>query len=60
LTNAELKVAHLTAEGNTNQEVANRLFISPHTVNTRLRHVFEKLVVRSSVDLARTATNRGR
>jgi len=33
------------AEGLTNDAVARRLSISPHTVNTHLRHVFARLCV---------------
>jgi DNA-binding CsgD family transcriptional regulator len=42
----------LVAEGLTNGEVARRLYISPHTVNTHLRHVFAKLDVANRVALA--------
>jgi DNA-binding CsgD family transcriptional regulator len=45
LTEAESVVANLTAQGCTNREIADKLFISPHTVNTHVRHVFEKLGV---------------
>jgi DNA-binding CsgD family transcriptional regulator len=55
LTDAEKEVARLAAEGHTNRAIGNRLFISPHTVNTHLRHAFEKLGVKSRVDLARIA-----
>ncbi|NUR65554.1 MAG: helix-turn-helix transcriptional regulator [Streptomyces sp.] len=53
LTRSELGVVQLIAEGATNREAAERLFVSPHTVNTHLRHAFEKLGVRSRVQLAR-------
>jgi DNA-binding CsgD family transcriptional regulator len=55
LTPSELQVARLVADGATNREVATRLFVSPHTVNTHLRHAFAKLGIRSRVDLARMA-----
>jgi DNA-binding CsgD family transcriptional regulator/tetratricopeptide (TPR) repeat protein len=53
MTEAELTVARLVAEGLTNREVADRLFVSPHTVNSHLRHVFSKLGINSRVELAR-------
>ena len=55
LTTSELTVARLVAEGLTNREVAERLFVSPHTVNSHLRHVFSKLGITSRVELARVA-----
>jgi DNA-binding CsgD family transcriptional regulator len=55
MTTSELTVARLVAEGLTNREVAERLFISPHTVNSHLRHVFAKLGINSRVELARRA-----
>ena len=55
LTTSELMVARLVAEGLTNREVAERLFVSPHTVNSHLRHVFSKLGITSRVELARVA-----
>jgi len=53
LTNAELVVARSVAGGLTNRETADRLGVSPHTVNTHLRHVFAKLDVHSRVELVR-------
>jgi DNA-binding CsgD family transcriptional regulator len=58
MTKSELAVAELVANGLTNREIAERLFVSPHTVNTHLRHVFAKLQVNSRVDLTRLATER--
>ena len=55
LTTSELAVARLVAEGLTNREVAERLFVSPHTVSSHLRHVFSKLGITSRVELARLA-----
>ena len=52
LTATEREVSLLVAEGLTNGAVARRLYISPHTVNTHLRHVFAKLGVANRVALA--------
>jgi DNA-binding CsgD family transcriptional regulator len=53
LTPTEREVVRLVAEGRTNSQVATRMFVSPHTVNTHLRNAFSKLGVRSRVELAR-------
>ena len=53
LTPSELAVARLVASGVTNREAAERLFLSPHTVSTHLRHAFTKLGIRSRVQLVR-------
>jgi DNA-binding CsgD family transcriptional regulator len=53
LTEAELEVVRLVAEGLTNRAIADRLFMSRHTVDSHLRHVFIKLGVTSRVALTR-------
>jgi DNA-binding CsgD family transcriptional regulator len=58
LTVAETGVAELVVDGRTNREIAQQLYISPHTVNMHLRHVFEKMGVRSRVELTRMAAER--
>ena len=55
LTETERAVSQLVAEGLTNGAVARRLYISPHTVNTHLRHVFAKLGVTNRVELTAAA-----
>jgi DNA-binding NarL/FixJ family response regulator len=59
LTESEFTVVSLVAQGATNREVAERLFLSPYTVNSHLRHVFTKLGIRSRVELTRLAAARG-
>ncbi|MBT2440144.1 helix-turn-helix transcriptional regulator, partial [Streptomyces sp. ISL-36] len=53
LTPSELRVVRLVAEGLTNREVAEKLFLSRHTVDSHLRHSFTKLGVTSRVELTR-------
>jgi DNA-binding CsgD family transcriptional regulator len=55
LTKQEAAVAALASRAMTNQQIANRLGISPHTVNYHLRQIFQKLNIRSRVSLARLA-----
>jgi DNA-binding NarL/FixJ family response regulator len=59
LTESEFSVVTVVAQGATNREVAERLYLSAYTVNSHLRHVFAKLGIRSRVELARLAAERG-
>jgi DNA-binding CsgD family transcriptional regulator len=53
LTDTERSVAHVVAEGLTNREAAERLFLSPHTVDFHLRSIYRKLGAKSRVHLTR-------
>lgn len=43
VSDRELEVLRLVADGNTNREIAEALFISEATVKTHLVHIYEKL-----------------
>lgn len=56
LSQREVEVLRLVAEGRTNQEIADHLFISLNTVKTHVRHIFQCLDVRNraeAISLAR-------
>jgi DNA-binding CsgD family transcriptional regulator len=59
LTDTELRVTDLVAQGLSNRQVANRVFLSTHTVAFHLRHIFWKLGITSRVQLARIAAEQG-
>ncbi|GAB7037146.1 MULTISPECIES: helix-turn-helix transcriptional regulator [Catenuloplanes] len=52
LTSHELQIAHLAAQGLTNREIGERLFVSPRTVRNHLYNIFPKLGVSSRAELA--------
>lgn len=58
LTRSERQVVALVAEGLSNREIAERLFISPRTVQSHLTHVFPKVAVSSRQELARALARR--
>jgi DNA-binding CsgD family transcriptional regulator len=60
LTNTERRVADLVAEGLTNREIAKRMFLSRHTIDFHLRHIYLKLHINSRVQLARLVIEQGR
>lgn len=51
LTDSELTVVHLIAEGATNRAVAQQLHLSPHTVKTHVHNAFAKLGITSRAQL---------
>jgi DNA-binding CsgD family transcriptional regulator len=58
LTPTELQVVELAAEGLTNPEIAQRMFIARGTVKVHLSHVYGKLNVRNRSELAKLAASR--
>ena len=59
LTNRESQVLALIAEGLANKEIAARLHISENTVKTHVRHILEKLGLRSRAEAAAYAVREG-
>jgi DNA-binding NarL/FixJ family response regulator len=55
LTPQELQTARLVAQGLSNREVAERLFVSPRTVEYHLSNAYQKLGLRSRGELAQLA-----
>jgi len=51
LTETERRVAALVTRGQTNREVAAAMFVTENTVQTHIRHIFQKLGVRSRTEL---------
>lgn len=52
LTDREIQVAELVVLGYSNKEIAEKLFISIHTVKAILEHIYEKLNLNNRVLLA--------
>jgi DNA-binding NarL/FixJ family response regulator len=59
LTPREQEVMRLLAEGLSTKEAAERLFISPKTVENHRTHIMNKLGLQSSLDLVRYAVRLG-
>jgi two-component system, NarL family, response regulator NreC len=59
LTTREREVLKLAAEGSTNNEIAERLFISPRTAETHRANLMKKLALSNHTELIRYAIRRG-
>jgi DNA-binding NarL/FixJ family response regulator len=59
LTGREREVLQLIAEGNSNKEVAGRLFLSVFTVETHRKKIIEKLNLHGTADLILYAVRKG-
>ena len=56
LTASEMRIAGMAADGLTNREIAQALFITTKTVETHLRHTFQKLDIGSRRELEAALT----
>ena len=52
LSPQELQIAHLAAEGLSNREIGERLYLSHRTVGSHLYRIFPKLGITSRAQLA--------
>jgi DNA-binding NarL/FixJ family response regulator len=52
LTAAEHRVAELAAEGWSNRQISEQLYVTRRTVETHLTHVFRKLRLEARIELA--------
>ena len=52
LTSQEIRIARLLGAGTTTKEAAAALFLSPKTVEYHLRHIYQKLGIRSRTELS--------
>jgi two-component system response regulator NreC len=59
LTEREREILKLVAEGYTNSQIGERLFISPKTVDTHRTHIMDKLNLHSRAELVKYAMRRG-
>jgi two-component system response regulator NreC len=59
LSEREREVFQLVAEGRSNKEIADLLFVSPTTVDTHRAHILQKLDVHSTAELVLYAVRRG-
>jgi DNA-binding NarL/FixJ family response regulator len=55
LTKREVEIIKLIAEGLTSQEMANKLFISPRTVETHRANLMKKIGVKNAIELVKKA-----
>jgi DNA-binding NarL/FixJ family response regulator len=58
LTDREREVARLVAEGATNREIAELLFLSPKTIERHVSNVFKKVGVRNRAELGSRVSGR--
>ena len=55
----EIQIIRLSAEGLTAAQIAEKTFLSVHTVNTHRQRIYAKMDVRNISDMIRKATELG-
>ncbi|MES2650992.1 MAG: helix-turn-helix transcriptional regulator [Bacteroidota bacterium] len=55
LTKKEKEIISLLTLGNTSNQIANKLFVSVHTVNTHRKNINSKLAIKNIADILRIA-----
>lgn len=55
MTKREKQVIELIADGNTNKEIAQKLFLSTYTVKSHVHNILEKLALNTRVQIAKHA-----
>jgi DNA-binding NarL/FixJ family response regulator len=59
LSERELEILKLYAEGKSTREISEKLFISVKTVGTHKQHIYEKLGLKSNADMVKYAIKEG-
>jgi len=59
LSEREIEIVKLIAQGKINKEIARELYLSPHTVHTHRKNIMKKLGVHSAVELTNFAKENG-
>ena len=59
LTEREIQVLQAVAQGKSNREIGEALFISPHTVQVHVRNIFGKLGVNNRIEAVACAVRQG-
>ena len=59
LTDREMEVLKLIAEGKTTRDISEELFVSVKTIGTHKQHIMEKLNIKTPVDIIKYALKNG-
>jgi len=60
LTEAEMDIVRLVTSGMTNRQIAERLYLSPRTIQTHVSHIMRKLNIGRRSEIAAETSRRQR